>query len=805
MLRRRSISLVATLVVVSVCIAAGFFSPIPAAARQAGPPAAPSTAQTRLDGFARFEAMKGASPFKDLKWQWLGPRNVSGRSTDVAVVQPHEKFFTMYVGTAGGGVWKTESEATRWQPVFEQAAATSIGAVAVAPSNPDIVWVGTGEANGYRSSQAGVGVYKSLDAGKTWRHMGLADTFTIGRIVIHPTDPNIVYVAASGHLWTTNPERGVFKTTDGGATWQRALFVDEKTGAIDVAMDPQDPNTLYAATWQRTRLKWSNPRTFAGDTGSGIHKTTDGGRTWRDIDVGLPDASHRGRIGLTVCLTTPAVVYALVDNYEIARQPTPEEKANPYGVPQMGYPEGATVYRSDDRGEHWARVSGLASPEQRQFMRDVSASYGFVFGQIRADPNDAETVYVMGLSLNVSTDGGRTFKMLDTPDGDYHGLWVDPANSSYLATVSDQGLAISYDRGRSWKVALPQPLPAWVPDLGQQALPVTQFYDIAYNMATPFHVYGSAQDEGSFRAAVDLSHGRDHILPVDFEDAQGGEASTHAVDPRDPNIVYISGAFGRAKRIDLTAPPPPFSFTSIPARDAGEPPFRGQWIAPTLLSPHSSQVVYDGLQYVLRSRDRADTWDIISPDLTDPRADEMGDVPYHTISTIAESPLRFGLIYAGTDDGRVHVTRDGGRNWADITAGAAPGTWVTRIVASAFDLGTVYMTQSGKRDDDFRPYVWKSVDFGQTWTSLAAGLPVGSVNVIREDPVDRKILYTGTDTGVYATTDGGATWNVLGGNLPATYVYDLIVHPRDNVVVVATHGRGMWVLDADPVNKRGQR
>ncbi len=327
--------------------------PAQVAARQSPFPAAVTAGQARLDGFARHLAMKAASPFQDLKWQWLGPRNLSGRSTDIAVVQPHGANFTMYVGTASGGMWKSENEATRWQPVFEQAAATAIGAVAIAPSSQDIVWVGTGEANIYRSSQEGAGVYKSTDAGRTWRSMGLADTFVIGRIVVHPTNPDVVYVAAAGHSWTPNPERGIYKTTDGGRSWQKVLYVDERTGAIDVTMDPSDPNTLYAATWQRTRLKWSNPRTFAGDTGSGIHKTTDAGRTWTDISQGLPAPDQRGRIGLSICLTKPAVVYAVVDDNSIARQPTAAEKAR-------------TVHGPDGRDS--PRRDGLSIRRQRRAL-----------------------------------------------------------------------------------------------------------------------------------------------------------------------------------------------------------------------------------------------------------------------------------------------------------------------------------------------------------------------------------------------------------------------------------------------------
>ena len=745
----------------------------------------------RLTGFQQHQAMAQASAFKDVKWQFLGPKNVSGRCTDIAVVAPRGKSYTLYVATASGGLWKTDNEATTLRPVFDQGPATTIGDVAIAPSNSDIVWMGTGEANIFRSSQAGIGIYKSIDGGQTWKHQGLTDTYTIARIVIHPTNPDIVYVAASGHEWTTNAERGVYKTADGGTTWQKALSVNDKTGAIDLVMDPSDPETLYAATWQRTRLKWNDPRTFPDYAGSGIHKTTDGGRTWKAIDTGLPPANRRGRIGLDICLTKPNVVYALVDNYEIAREPTAEEKADPYGLPSSGFIRGATVYRSDDKGQSWTQVSGQ-TPEQKQFMEHHSGTYGWVFGQVRVDPNDPNTVYTMGLGLNVSTDGGKTFRQLTTPGGDHHGLWIDPANSQYLVNVYDQGFAISYDRGATWKPS----------DL---TLPVAQFFDVACDMGTPFRVYGSAQDHGSFRGVVDLSRGRDRIPAAEFEEAPGGEGSTHVIDPENADIVYSSGFYGTLTRTDLSKPRGQQQKELLPARYPEEGPWRGEWLAPTIQSPHSPSILYHGMQSVLLTRDRGDTWETISPDLSYGTAGEKGDIPYHTLFSLSESPLRFGLVYAGTDDGRLHVTKDAGKTWADISAGLAPRRWISRVVASARDLGTVYVTQNGKRDDDFSVYLWKSDDFGKTWTSIASGIPVGPVNVIREDPVNNGILYVGTDMGVYVSLDAGKTWQVLGAGLPTTYVHDLVIHPRDNVLVAATHGRGMWVLDVTPVNKKGER
>lgn len=755
------------------------------------PLASPATDPSlRLKGFEQHAAMLETSPFKALSWQFLGPTNVSGRCTDVAVVSPRGRHYTIYVATASGGVWKTDNEATSFEPIFDRGPSTSIGDIAIAPSKADILWVGTGEANIYRSSQAGLGIYKSLDAGKSWTYMGLSDTGTIARVVIHPSDPNTVYVAASGHEWTTNAERGVYKTTDGGATWTKSLFVDEKTGAIDLVMDPVDPMTLYAATWQRTRLKWNDPRTFPDYAGSGIYKTTDAGKTWKPINEGLPPANRRGRIGLDVSASRSQVIYALVDNYIVSREPTDEEKADPYGLPSSGFIKGATVYRSDDKGEHWTQVSGL-TPEQQQYMERHSGTYGWVFGQIRVDPTDPDRVYTMGLGLNVSTDGGKTFKRLPAAGSDHHGLWIDPANPRYLVNAFDQGFAISYDGGRTWKDS----------DL---TLPASQFFNVSYDMDSPFHVFGSMQDHGSFRATVDLSRGRGAVRPVPFERAPGGEGSTHAIDPSNPNIVYASGFYGTLARWDLSAKGAEGK-ELLQARFPEEAPLRGEWLAPTIISSHNPRILFHGMQSVLMSRDQGDTWETISPDLTHGTASEKGDIPYHTLTTIADSPLRFGLLYAGTDDGRLHVTRDAGKTWTEITAGLAPKRWMSRVVASAFDLGTVYVTQNGKRDDDFAAYVWMSTDFGKTWTPIATGIPMGPVNVIREDPVNRDILYVGTDLAVYASTDRGKSWSVLGGNLPSTYVHDLVVHPRDNVIVAATHGRGMWVLDAEPVNKKSER
>jgi photosystem II stability/assembly factor-like uncharacterized protein len=747
----------------------------------------------RVEGFELYGKMLQASKFKDLKWQWIGPKNVSGRMTAVAVVAPRGRNYTFYAAAASGGLWKTENEGTTWKPVFDRAPSAAIGDVAVAPSDPRIVWVGTGEANIFRSSQAGIGVYKSVDGGTTWNACGLENTYTIPRIVIHPKNPDVVFVAASGHEWTDNPDRGIFKTTDGGKTWKKVLYVDDRSGAIDLVMDPADPATLYAAFWQRIRLKWNDPRNSAATSGSGLFKTVDGGETWKPINAGLPGPAARGRIGIDLCLSKPEVLYAFVDNYEIAREPTAEERTNVYGLPSSGIIRGATVYRSDDRGETWKQTSG-GTPEQKRYMERHSNTYGWVFGQVRVDPNDPETVYTMGLMLNVSNDGGKTFRRVPGPGVDHHALWIDPDNSSYMIKGFDQGLAVSYDRGANWRYF-------------RDEIPVCQFFNVNVDMAIPFRAYGSMQDHGSFRGAVDLSKGRDKIPVADFEEAPGGEGSNHAIDPADPDIVYSAGFYGAISRTDLRKGGRWYETTKnlLPPTYENESRLRGQWLAPFILSPHNPNILYHGMQYVFRSPDRGDTWERISPDLTGYAPAEAGDIPYHTLFALSESPLKYGLVYAGTDDGRVWVTRDGGKAWAEITAGLPYGKWVSRIVASAHELGTVYMTQNGKRDDDFTPYVWKSEDFGKTWADISKGVPFGPANVIREDPVDGNILYLGTDGGVFATADRGKTWEALGSGLPTVYVHDLVIHARDNVVVIATHGRGMWALDANGVNGKDKR
>jgi photosystem II stability/assembly factor-like uncharacterized protein len=776
-------------------------------------------APARADGeylrkaYDTYRSMMQSSPYKGVPWQYLGPTNISGRATDVAVAD-RGTTRRVYVAYATSGVWKTDDNGATWQPVFENQASTSIGDVAVAPSNPDIVWVGTGEANLFRASMAGVGIYKSTDGGRTFSHSGLTDTHTIARIVVHPTNPEIVYVAASGHEWTDNEMRGVFKTTDGGRTWNKVLYRSPRTGAVDLVMAPSDPNTLYAVTWQRVRRKWSDPRVEPGYTESGVWKTTDAGANWTGVNEGLPDAQFRGRIGIDISVSNPSVLYAFVDNYAEGRPPRENER-DAYGRPiQESRIKSAEIYRTDDKGKTWRRVAPAESDDPKiaqqnaNFMSGHSGTYGWVFGQIRVDPANPDTIYTMGLGLHVSRDAGKTFATLRGMHGDHHGLWIDPKTPATLYNANDGGFYSSEDSGKTWKFA--------------NVAAGAQFYNVAIDNSSPAWVYGSIQDHNSHRAQVNLASGRDKIPAVEWVSAPGGEGSHHAIDHTNPNFVYSHGFYGNFTREDVSQ--------SRAGRGRGEGgggegrgrgragvtnirpqvegvDLRAQWMAPIIVSPHDPNTIYAGYQFVFRSANRGDAWERISDDLTANDTSQMllkssNAIPYQTITALAESPRLKGLLYAGTDDGRLHVTRDAGKIWINVSANVPTRRWYSRVVPSQHNEATVYVTQRGREDDDFGVYVYKSTDYGKTFTSLAANLPAGPMNVIREDPSNADTLYVGTDFGAFITTDGGKTWQVLGGNLPSTQVSDLQYHARDNIIVISTYGRGMWVMDGGVLKKR---
>ena len=786
--------------VAAVALAAAALSFPPAYTQQA--PAA--DAEYLRKAYDSYQSMTQSSRYKSVSWQYLGPTNISGRATDIAVAD-RDGARRIYAAFATSGVWKTDDDGATWQPIFENYASTSIGDIAVAPSNPNIVWVGTGEANLFRASMAGVGIYKSTDAGRTFTHAGLTDTQTIARVIVHPANPDIVYVAASGHEWTDNETRGVFKTSDGGRTWTKVFYRSPRTGAIDLVMDPSDPDTLYAAMWQRVRRKWSDPRVEPGYDEGGVWKTTDAGKTWIDASEGLPAPRFRGRIGLDVAASNPSVVYAFVDNYDQGRPPREGER-DAYTRPIFeARIKSAEIYRSDDKGKSWRKLT-----ENSDFMMSHSATYGWVFGQIRADPADENTIYTLGLALNVSRDAGKTFASLGGMHSDHHGLWIDPRNPSVLVNANDGGIYLSKDAGKSWTYAT--------------AAGGTQFYNVTLDNGTPLRAYGSIQDYGSRRGTIDISKGRDRIPAVEWTSAPGGEGSHHAIDPTNNDIIYSHGFYGNFTREDLAAQAAAAAargregggqgqgqgqgrgrgrvgVTSIrPPAEAGDD-LRAQWMAPVIASAHDPATIYVGFQHVLRSRNRGDTWERISRDLSSNDPARMllkssSAIPYQTIVALAESPQKPDVLYAGTDDGKLHVTVDGGATWTELTAALPTRKWISRITPSRHAEGTIYVTQRGREDDDFAPYIYKSADNGKTFTSIAANVPAGPVNVIREDPVDANRLYIGTDFGAFVSSDGGREWQVLGANLPSTQVSDLQVHPRDHVIVISTYGRGMWAMDA---------
>ncbi len=767
-------------------------------------------------GLIVFEVVAADSPAPDaqllgaLKLRAIGPANMSGRVTDIAVVERRPS--TMYVASASGGLWKTVNNGTTWEPVFEKEGTISIGAVAVAPSDPNIVWVGTGEANPRNSVSWGDGVYKSTDGGKTWRRMGLKDTRHIGRIVIHPTNPEIVYVAALGHVWGPNSERGLYRSRDGGTTWYKVKFIDPDTGFIDVAMDPADPDTLYAAAWQERRDAFAggNPAVLGGP-GSGLYRTTDGGQMWQRMTQGLPDRPL-GRCALSVCRKDPRVIYAVV--------PTDKSSTSTAGQPaneKLDLEKGG-VFRSDDKGRTWRHVNSL-SPRQ------------FYFGQVRVDPGDPDRVYVLGTLLQVSSDGGKTFNKDNYAKGthvDYHAMWIDPHDSDHLVLGCDAGLNFSYDRGATWERLM--------------NLPLAQFYAIGLDMRRPFWVYGGLQDNGSWGGPT-ATHDPAGITFADWKDVLGGDGFYCQVDPGDANTVYAETQYGGLRRVNVATgvatdikprlqgepkktgkakedvdvpageakkkfakkgkgPPLPTNFQ--PPLPKGTPAFRFNWSTPVLLSPHNRFTLYYGGNHLFRSVDRGDHWQMISPDLT---RGKPGPDPGtgHTITTIAESPVKVGLIYVGTDDGRVHVTRDGGNSWQDLSEhirGVPPDRWITRVECSPSAEGTAYLSIDRHRNDDLTPYVFKTTDYGATWHSLRGNLPPdGPVHVIRADPRNKDLFYVGTEFGLFLSLDGGTTWQRQTNGLPTVAVHDVLVHPRDRELVVATHGRGIYLMDVAPLQE----
>ena len=719
---------------------------------------------------------------KAFSFRSIGPTRESGRFVDFAV--PPREPWTVYAATGSGGLWKSINNGISWEPIFDSQPVISIGDVAAAASNPSIVWVGTGEATTSRSTYWGDGVYKSTDAGRTWSNMGLTESHHIGRIVIDPFNPDIVYVAALGHMYTENPERGVFKTIDGGKSWVKSLDAkvgDRAIGACDLVMDPKNPKVLYAAAYDKVRKPWTF--NLAGP-GSGIYKTIDAGRTWTKLAGGLP-TGMLGRIGLDVYAKNPLIVYANIENGNKPGMSDADRlKELQEGRASAGM-IGEEVYRSDDGGKTWRKVS----PEKQT----IGGGPGYYYMQIRVDPNDGDHVYVLTVGMTHSTDGGKTWSAPFRFGGDNHALWIDPADSRHMLLGYDHGMGVTWDGGQTW--------------LHPDNLPLAQLYTVGYDMQVPYNVYGGLQDNGSVRGPASKRGGR-AIVFEDWQSVGSGDGFYNVVDLVTNRYLYNESQFGTLQRVDLYTG----ESRSIANRDAA---LRFNWSSPVLISPHDSNVIYHGANKLLRSSYRGEGWAEISPDLTTndktkltvparaggPPAGGDGNIQYCTITTIDESPIVRDLLYVGTDDGNVWVTKDGGRDgeksWTKLNdrIKGNPGYWVSRVIASAHQPGTAYVTYTGLRNDDFRPFIYRTTDYGETWASIAGNLPMRSVNVVREDPRNPNLLFVGMDFGLFVTIDGGRTWTEMKGNLPTQPVHDLVIHPRENDLIVGTHGRGFFITD----------
>ncbi|MGQ9617758.1 MAG: VPS10 domain-containing protein [Candidatus Aminicenantia bacterium] len=686
----------------------------------------------------------------------IGPAIMGGRIDDFAVVEKDPRI--IFVATASGGLWKTVNNGVTWEPVFDNEEVSSIGDVSFAPSNPNIVWVGTGEANNRQSSSWGNGVYKSTDGGKTWKHMGLRDTHHIARIVVHPNNPDIVYVAAVGRLWGPNKERGLFKTEDGGKTWKSILFINEDTGVTDVAIDYESPNIIYAASYQRRRTAYGF---VGGGPHSAIYKSIDGGETWKKLTNGLP-TGDTGRIGLDVYRKDSRIIYAIIENKD------------------------GGVFRSEDRGETWKKMS---STNPRPMY----------FSQIRIDPNNDLRIWVLGVQMYYSEDGGKTFRtdLVEKIHVDFHAMWINPENSDHIVLGSDGGIHISYDRGKTWDFI--------------NTIPLGQFYEVGYDMRKPYYVYGGLQDNGTW-AGPSATRYAIGITNDDWYNVAGGDGFYAVVDPNDPTTAYVESQDGNLMRFNLKTGERR-NIRPVPKDDKEE--LRFNWNSPILISPHNSNVIYYGGNKLFKSTDRGETW-TESPDLTtNPDRDKMpimGIIPdektlsrhdgvlyYGTITTITESPMKEGLLYVGTDDGNVQVSKDGGKTWKNITKnikGVPPNTYVSRVVASRFEEGRVYVTFDGHRSNDFNPYVFVSEDYGETWHSISSNLPHGyCVNVIREGLENSNLLFVGTEFGAFFSIDRGKNWVKFKANLPTVPVDDIAIHPREHDLIFGTHGRSIWILD----------
>jgi photosystem II stability/assembly factor-like uncharacterized protein len=689
--------------------------------------------------------------FQHLEWRHIGPAVFGGRIPDVEGVP--ENPATIYVAGSTGGVFKTTNNGVTWRPIFDRAGPTlSIGDMAIAPSDPLIIWVGTGEANGEQQAAAlGNGVYRSLDGGESWEHMGLSDTRFIHRVAIHPENPDIVFVAAPGHRWGPNEERGLFRTLDGGLTWEKVLYIDEDTGVVEVAME-ENGRVLYAAAYQRRRHAWGN---LTGGPHSGIYRSMDGGTTWEKLGGGLPEGIL-GKIAIAIAKSSPNVLYAAIGDTD------------------------GGLYRSEDRGVTWERVN------------DIRTSYWY--GNIYVDPVNENKLWIMGTQLDVSIDGGKTFENDWTARGihvDHHALWINPENTDHMLMGNDGGFHITYDGARTWSFL--------------NNIPIAQYYALAADNRDPYHLYGGLQDNGTW-GLPSRTYSRSGILNEDVVNVGGGDGFVPAIDPRDFTAVFSESQYGGLRRVDLVTGR---SDGIKPAPEDTTETYRFNWNSPVLISPHDPDVLYFGGNKLFKTTDKGESWEAISQDLTkdeDPSEWEiMGLKPslraYNTITALAESPLREGLIYTGADDGSVYRTLDGGESWEPLSekfgfgdGGMGSGKFATKLHASPSDPATAYISFTGHYHDDFRPYLFKTTDAGDSWSSITGDMPDEAVIMaIEEHPENQDLLFAGVHNGLMISHNGGVNWIRAGGNLPPVSVNEIKI--KDGDLVLATYGRGIIILD----------
>jgi photosystem II stability/assembly factor-like uncharacterized protein len=708
----------------------------------------------------------------------IGPTRQSGRFVDFAI--PAQEPWTFYAATGSGHLWKTVNNGITFEPLFTDERVFSIGDLAVAPSDPTILYLGSGEANNSRSTYWGDGVYKSTDAGETWTNVGLPESHHIGRVVVHPFDPDIVYVAALGHLYSDNEERGLYKTTDGGGSWRKVLgpvVRDKHIGVVDVVMDPANPDVLYAATFDKVRVPFSYD---LGGPGSRVYRSTDAGENWTMLENGLP-GGMLGRIGIDVYRRDSNIVYLTVEN---ANKPDMSDEERYRELMEHRSSDGMVggeVYRSDDAGASWRKVNADTL--------DIGGAPAYYYGQIVIDPNDPDVVHVLSAASWGTRDAGETWQRRPLGfGGDDHALWIDPDDSRHMILGYDHGMGISYDGGENW----------YHPDFQSLA----QFYAVGVDMSYPYRVAGGLQDNGSHMA----HHTNPAGQPVYFEMWErvgGGDGMYNVFDPCTNRYLYNESQFGPISRLDLWTG----ERASIRHQDDS---LRYNWNAPIQVSPHDCDVIFHGANKLLRSPNRGETWEVVSPDLS--RADPAtlttgkggdGNIQYATITTFDESPLVQGLIWAGTDDGNVQVTRDGGGSWTLLNdrIPGHPGYWVSRVEASHHDPATAYVSFTGYRNDDFRPFVYRTTDYGESWGSIASNLPEGPVNVVREHHDNPDLLFVGSEFGVFVSIDRGANWTAMKNDMPTNPVHDMQIHPRENDLVVATHGRGIYIADLSALSQ----